>query len=133
MATKRPSREDAQRWLRDYHGSIDSTALMLAHEAGQRDVLNELERLRRLHEVATERTVELAAVIERIKSFRLDRYLPEPLARDVHAALATADTSAVLRERDAEKWEEGNAENYRPATGPNPRNPYRQHEGGDDR
>jgi len=29
-------REAALEWLRNYHGSIDSTALMLAHEAGQR-------------------------------------------------------------------------------------------------
>ncbi len=37
MSTDRPATDDAAtRWLRNYHGSIDSTALLLAFRAGQK-------------------------------------------------------------------------------------------------
>jgi hypothetical protein len=115
---------DIETWSETDAGHIE------AHKALEA----ELENLRRLHEVATERTVEFAAVIEKARRSPAYNEIARGQRTDsVYAVLATADTSAVLRERDAEKWEEGNAENYRPETGPNPRNPYRQHEGGEDR
>lgn len=83
---------------------------------------DELENLRRLHEVATERTVQLAAVIEAAKAVWHD---PDNYAFGwkAHRILASADTS-VLREVRAKAWEEGFA------TGLNEDddypNPYRQ-------
>jgi len=52
----------------------------------------EREALARLHEVATQRTVELAAVIEKAKN---SAYLSEGALTEI---LSTVDTDAVLRE-----------------------------------
>ena len=74
----------------------------------------------RLHEVATERTVQLAAVIE--KAFQILDQNTEAgggvwvMARDAHAVLAAVDTDAVLREHDREvaaKAVEACAEEFR--------------------
>lgn len=80
----------------------------------------ELEHLREvaeLHEIATERTVQLAAVIEKAKAEQSvtigETGDPDLLvflakrAENVSNILASVDTAAVLRERDAEKWDEG--------------------------
>ncbi len=64
-------------------------------------LVSELEQVRRLHEVATERTVALAAVIEQARDEDLAWS-----ATEIRAILASADTS-VLADRDAEKWDEG--------------------------
>ncbi|MGH3703015.1 MAG: hypothetical protein ACRDT9_00160 [Agromyces sp.] len=75
---------------------------------GARDLIAERDSLRRLHEVATERTVQLAAVIEQVKAaLRLaPRHWNEACGWDVAAIdvqtgidlLASADTDAALRE-----------------------------------
>jgi hypothetical protein len=94
-------------------------------------------RLSRLHEVATERTVQLAAIIEKAtnrwwKSAEMGdngMYFynsPEEVLDDLWVILGSVDTDAVLREVRAKAWDEGNAVDYRPTAGPNPRNPYRE-------
>lgn len=67
--------------------------------------------LSRLHEVATERTVQLAAIIEKAFAI-LDQNTVTGggawvMARDAHAVLASVDTDAVLREVRAKAWDEG--------------------------
>jgi hypothetical protein len=73
-------------------------------EAALHPVSDELEQLRRLHEVATERTVQLAAVIEGLRgladAIEQDSHCSH-LARDIRGWTDDADTDAVLRERDA--------------------------------
>jgi hypothetical protein len=112
------------------------------------------EQLARLHEVATDRTVQFAAVIEKAKAkcaAHNDPGSPAPgadfidgldhgaqIAYDVVAdILASADTSAVLRARDAEKWDEGFNdcakwwEIHHHGQVRDESNPYRQQEGAD--
>lgn len=55
MADNWGSRRRAERWLRSYHGPIDSTALVMAHEAGQRSALVLAERERDLERVGATR------------------------------------------------------------------------------
>jgi hypothetical protein len=111
-------------------------------------------QLARLHEVATDRTVQFAAVIEKAKAkcaAHNDPGSPAPgadfidgldhgaqIAYDVVAdILASADTSAVLRARDAEKWDEGFNdcakwwEIHHHGQVRDESNPYRQQEGAD--
>ena len=77
-------------------------------------VIAEHDQLARLHEVATERTVALAAVIEQARALVMNTdgdYLDgedfQGLAGGIQAVIVPADTDAALRERDAEKWDEG--------------------------
>jgi hypothetical protein len=94
------------------------------------------EQLARLHEVATDRTVQFAAVIEKAKAVWHD---PDNHAFGVkaHRILESADTSAVLRARDAEKWDEGFNdcakwwEIHHHGQVRDESNPYRQQEGAD--
>lgn len=79
--------------------------------------LKHLREVAELHEIATENAARYAAVIEKAKA-TLDEYVdddeyrecaPEDrwrLYRDLDYLLATVDMS-ILRERDAEKWDEG--------------------------
>lgn len=94
----------------------------------------ELRVLRRLHEVATERTVGLAAVIEQAKATigpvpHLDQTIPQ--VEQIRTVLASADTDAALREVRAKAWDEANeaASKWWHKGGlsePYPRNPYRE-------
>lgn len=88
--------------------------------------VSEMAGLSRLHEVATERTVQLAAVIAEAE-FRTRDWLGSDFEDDmvaladraeiqaaieivqghILAALAAADTDAVLREVRAKAWDEG--------------------------
>ena len=94
---------------------------------GVERLTNEREQLARLHEVATDRTVQFAAVIEQAKAVWHD---PDNHAFGVkaHRILESADTSAVLRERDAAKWDEGYAAGVLNTA--YDVNPYRSTEGG---
>lgn len=73
----------------------------------------ELERLRRLlrdygadAEMRAERDA-LAAVIEKARGVLTWAHLPEEGRDEALEILATVDSGVVLRERDAEKWNEG--------------------------
>jgi hypothetical protein len=91
------------------------------------------EQLARLHEVATDRTVQFAAVIEKARDLAARGDSDDRL----YGILASADPSAVLRARDAEKWDEGYDAGERDAMShetfdePCIPNPYRQQEGAD--
>lgn len=86
---------------------------LAAHDA---DIRAERDSLARLHEVATERTVQLAAVIEEAlallptQPWRThdigDAYMVDNVD-EARAMLRTADTSSALREVRAEEWDEG--------------------------
>ena len=109
----------AQRALRDLADALEAAT-------------TELEQMRRLHEIATERTVQYAAVIEKARRAYEDGEM-EP----AFVFLASADTSTVLRERDAAKWDEGfvtcdewNGAPLDEGGSPTPQNPYRSTEGG---
>ena len=67
---------------------------------------SELEQLRRLHEVATERTVQLAAVIEQARKI-IAAPRPNTTVGTIDDALAGADTGAALSEVRANAWDEG--------------------------
>jgi hypothetical protein len=90
-------------------------------------------QLARLHEVATDRTVQFAAVIEKARDLAARGDSDDRL----YGILASADPSAVLRARDAEKWDEGYDAGERDAMShetfdePCIPNPYRQQEGAD--
>lgn len=113
------------------------------------DKYEELERryatLARLHEVATERTVQLAGVIEKVKGWVRDPYdgvhenRVVDFARLEHDILTAADTVTPLREIRAKTWDEGDRareEFTRAAYDPSvsardalsilPKNPYRE-------
>lgn len=102
-------------------------------------MMDELTRLRRLHEIATQRTVDLAAVIEQAKAgllrvwnvIVLDDQLPEPPGlREVAALLEAADTDDALRDVRAKAWWEGVEWQWkhRPVgnRAPETENPYRK-------
>jgi hypothetical protein len=64
-----------------------------------------LGKISPLHEVATQRTVDLAAVIEKAKAVLASGC--EDADGIAYAVLHGADAAAVLRDRDAAKWDEG--------------------------
>ena len=85
------------------------------------DALEDAEKVRRLHSIATQRTVDLAAVIEKAKAEArewqespLGEFAPTRAVGSLFAGiLSSADTAAVLAEHDAEvaaKAVEGAAE-----------------------
>lgn len=68
--------------------------------------LKHLREVAELHEIATENAARYAAVIADAR-LALEGSSGPSVEEAALEILATADTDAVLRERDAEKWDEG--------------------------
>lgn len=126
--------------------NADASGLRQVYALGYAAARAERDHLSRLHEIATENAARYSAVIEKAiarwwRSAEMGdngMYIyddPEGAMDDLWTILATVDAAAILRERDAAKWDEGerdgrwNSAFQRPARS----NPYRVNGEGNDR
>lgn len=92
MSENKVDREAAQEWLVNYHGSIDATALRLAHEAGQRHVL------------AARTEVEWGVLYEADRNLVV--YEPQKSEEAARALVAQSPTDTGLVQRTVSAWRE---------------------------